>query len=302
MNRTEALESLSSSSSHERFRAAHALTKCAERQDIPLLLKAKHNEHDTYVLMRLDSAITHAKLVSEKYLSLNTPPPQTFQDEEMMAHAKAQAIEWVGGLLLHEIGSKLGLISLTASTEVDAYELSDTHRHIKNLQSIFDAIEQLRRAANPAKYEQFDLAELIEEIYKIENQGSNVEFSLVGIRPLMVTSSKQLIRLALCNGVRNAIEAVSSISRSTTNIQTSPIVITWGSTDSEHWISVIDDGAGIGGSIKSIFDIGKSTKSGHPGFGLAIAKQAVDTLGGKITLEASNGRGAKYGLRWRINQ
>lgn len=300
MNREAALALLDSKSSHERFRAAHALTRVAERQDIPILQHAKHQEHDAYVLMRLDAAIQQAALANYNQDELSVQPEFELEDANILTYAKAQAIEWVSGLLLHEIGSKLGLISLAASTEIVSYEKSTTKRHVQNLQAIFDAIEQLRKAANPAKYEQFDLAELIEEIVSIENQNNASEFSLVGIRPLIITSSKHLIRLALCNGIRNSIEAIISISESNRN-QVSPIIIAWGKTDTECWISVIDDGIGIVDPSKSIFDVGKSTKSGHPGFGLAIAKQALETLGGDMTLEPSSGRGAKYEMRWSIS-
>ena len=302
MNRVDALAFLTSTSSHERFLAAHALSKLAEHQDISALKLARHKEQDSYVLTRLNSAIEHLERAYEKHsVTTKSPEPEEL-DKEIMEHAKGQAIEWIAGLLLHEIGSKLGLISLAASREVNSYEESHTKRHVQNLQTIFDAIEQLRKAVNPAQYEQFDLAELIDEISEIENEGNNVEYSLVGIRPMMITSSKQLIQLALCNGIRNAIEAVATLTP-LANLSNQPaIVITWGSSDTEYWISVIDDGLGITGFPKSFFEIGKSTKTGHPGFGLAIAKQALDTLGGKVTLAASTGRGAKYEMRWRINK
>ncbi|MFW1942091.1 sensor histidine kinase [Acinetobacter guillouiae] len=297
MNKSLALELLSSSSSHDRFKAAHALINLVDNQDLRTIQVAKHNETDTYVLSRLEALILK---ISEDNDPENPDPIYSDTDisnEKLFAHAKAQAIEWVSGLLLHEIGSKLGLVSLSASKDIESYNESRTKYHIQNLQAIFDAIEQLRKATNPSKHDQFDLSELIEEIISFESSNFLSEFSKVGPRPFIINSSRHLIRLALCNGIRNAIEATKSI-EGLNQRDMPPIVVAWGETDSEYWISVLDEGIGLSASSINIFEIGKSTKSGHIGFGLSIARQALDTLGGNVTIESQLERGVKYEIRW----
>lgn len=301
MNRVDALSALFSESSHIRFQAAHALVKLAEPQDLDTVKEAKRNETVAYVISRLDAVIKHCSDIQQVKKVEIQPLDDSKFDTDLLKIARASAIEWVSGLLLHEIGSKLGLIALTISSELKNYEQSKTKKHISNIQAIFDAIEQLRLAANPSQYEHFDLSDLIDDIASIENSTFNVEFILVGARPFMITGSKQLIRLALCNGLRNAFEAVKQVTDRSMQTTVKPVVIAWGSSDIEYWISVIDDGDGIIGSVKNVFDVGKSTKSGHPGFGLSIAKQALDTLGGSVTLESSQGGGAKYEIRWKIS-
>ncbi|MCX4104763.1 ATP-binding protein [Aeromonas hydrophila] len=298
MNRAQALELLSTGSSHERFRAAYFLVKSAELVDLSALNSAKHSETDAYVLNLLDAAIKNVQHASRPELVQSAVPESELSGEELLAVAKAQAIEWVSGLLLHEIGAKLGLVSFAASQDIADYESSLTKLYMNNLQSIFDAIGQLRSAANPPKYEDFDLSVLVEDITSIELHDSEIEVSFFGIRPFMVTSSKQLIRLALGNGIRNAIEAVAALTESANESYSKTVVVTWGKTDSEYWISIIDSGVGILDAPPNLFDVGKTTKSGHPGFGLAIAKQAMETLDGVISLENSASYGAKYEMRW----
>jgi signal transduction histidine kinase len=72
-------------------------------------------------------------------------------------------------------------------------------------------------------------------------------------------------------------------------------------TDKDYWISILDDGIGLSDAPKNMFEVGKTSKKEHPGFGLAIAKQAMDTLDGTLSLAPYSGRGAKYEMRWRIN-
>jgi signal transduction histidine kinase len=103
-----------------------------------------------------------------------------------------------------------------------------------------------------------------------------------------------LVRLGISNGVRNAVEAVGE----GLSDEPHPIVVAWGETDVDYWVAVIDRGPGIVGLLESAFEIGKTTKKGHSGFELAIARQAVETLGGTSILQPAAGGGAHYEIRW----
>ena len=63
----------------------------------------------------------------------------------------------------------------------------------------------------------------------------------------MVTSDPTLVRLAVCNGIRNAIEAVAAANLA----EPHPIVITWGETDIDYWVAVLDRGVGIVGPVEA---------------------------------------------------
>src|SRR5207302_9990647 len=113
---------------------------------------------------------------------------------------------------------------------------------------------------------------------------------------LLIISDARLLQLAVCNGLRNAIEAVVEGGSS----ELDAIIITWGATDVDYWITVIDHGPGLAGPVESAFEIGKSTKQGQGrrGFGLAIARQAMQTLGGTVSLLPAVRGGTRYELRW----
>ncbi|MPW11072.1 sensor histidine kinase [Paraburkholderia sp. CNPSo 3155] len=297
MTREQALSKLLSDSSHDRFHAARALMKLARPEDLQPLLKARHAERDSYVLKQIEVAIASCS----KRVTVLEMDDDDQDEDESLSRVKADAIEWISGILLHEIGSKLGLIALSASREVPNFVDSKTARHVRNLQSIFDAIEQLRSASIKPSIERFDLAELIDEVASVENEGNVADISLVGMRPLLVTSSRHLLQLALCNGLRNGIEA-GVIKRQGGRESAAHLVVTWGKTDREFWVSVVDDGPGLARSAATSFGIGKSTKAGHAGFGLAIAMRALETLGGEVSLSPSPGGGAKYEIRWGITE
>jgi C4-dicarboxylate-specific signal transduction histidine kinase len=94
--------------------------------------------------------------------------------------------------------------------------------------------------------------------------------------------------------LRNAIEAANQSKAE------QPVVITWGATDTDYWVTIIDDGPGIAGPPESAFEPGKSSKKGqgHIGFGLTIARQAMETLDGFVALGAGKAGGARYDLKW----
>lgn len=297
MTREEALHQLFAESSHQRFMAVHELSKTATSEDLPLLLRARQGERDAFVLKRLESVIA---LCTKKHTRRELPKllPRD-EGEDPFPAARAQAIDEVAGVLLHEIGSKLGLVAYTASKEVPNYDSSLTGQRIRSLQASFDAITQLRDATTQPRLEQFDLVDLIQEVINIEADGNPAAIAMYGMRPFVVTSGRHLLRLALCNGIRNAIEATTEPPKTTSPADDARVIVTWGATDRDNWISVIDHGPGIAASFNFLFHMGKTTKTGHGGFGLSIAKQALETLGGEVVLDASPAGGAKYEMRWK---
>src|SRR5207237_5067530 len=104
--------------------------------------------------------------------------------------------------------------------------------------------------------EEFDLAQLLADIVEDETVGKKSLVSLHGPSPMLIISDARLLQLAVCNGLRNAIEAVVEGGSS----ELDAIIITWGATDVDYWITVIDHGPGLAGPVESAFEIGKSTK------------------------------------------
>lgn len=294
--RAKAVAQLSSKNPHDRYLAAKVLRAIGTEDDILELMNAKRAESDSATIRWLSYAIAAcAKRAREQTREYG--PIEPVAESSVVQSVRAQAVEWIAGILLHEIGGKIGLLGSTARREIADYDASRTAKHIEDLELIFEGILQLRKAANAPKMAEFDLAQLIENIVHVEIGEKEVDVSLVGRKPLILFSDGSLLRLALCNGIRNAIEAVLQLSEP----QSHGIVINWGVTDAEFWVSVIDRGAGLVPG-ESAFDIGRTTKSGHAGFGLAIARQAMEKLEGSVTLFPSAAGGAAYEIRGRLVQ
>lgn len=291
MTREEAAELLLDPSSRERLRAAAFFAQHAIEADIPVLRRARQAEGDTYVLRRLDTAL--ARFVATAYAS-NETTDQAITIAESEAFAKA--IEWVGRLVLHEMEGPLGRVALYASREVASYADSKIKAELETLQQIFSGLTVLVEASRPASKTEFDLAQLISDLVATEVAG-RLDVSMHGPKPFVVESDRSLLRLAIGNGIKNAFEAVVEFGSATVE---HPIIVNWGRSDREYWVSVIDSGPGVKGSVEERLRAGDSTKEGHLGFGLAVAKQAMESLNGTIDLRSGRGNGASYELRWSI--
>ena len=284
---------LSARSAHDRLKAARFLARNTDEADLQVLRDALRRETVSYVRASLELAVkraSHAAAIAKGSAVLDeieVPP-------DVRRHIRNEATAEVAGRLLHEVASPVGLIASAAAREVPDFENSSTKRHVDTLKRVFDAIAQLRSAVAVPRPEEFDLAELITELVAEIIEGHSVEASLHGSRPMLVRSDPGVLRLALSNGIRNAVEAATS----TVEDERLPIVVTWGVTDVDYWVAVLDGGPGLVGPAESAFGVGKTTKKGHTGFGLTIARQAIETLGGACTLQPATDGGARFEVRW----
>jgi signal transduction histidine kinase len=294
VTKQEALNSLKSGSPHERLSAARYLARNLELQDLAAIRQARADETDAYVRTTLDMAISRLLSRDDNDKSLSEPASDLEIPENILRTIRSQAVEEVTALLLHEVASKVGLVANSASTEIPDYPSSRTKRYIENLQRIFEGIQQLKIATATAKPQQIDLAELIDRIIAEDLGDVKCTVSTLGIRPMIVTADPTLLRFAISNGLLNAVEA--STARKAEKLD--PVVITWGKTDVDYWVAIIDQGAGLPAAVESAFEPGKSNKTGHIGYGLAIAKQSMETLDGSVTLSPGTSGGARYELRW----
>ncbi|TCW42925.1 histidine kinase/DNA gyrase B/HSP90-like ATPase [Phytobacter diazotrophicus] len=292
MTREEALVALTSENSHTKFKAVRELESLALETDIQELLQIKASESDTYLIRGIERLIQN--LHSDNYVE-DTEPDVIPQ--EVKKKLRAEAIEWVAGLLLHEIGSKIGLLASTISNELPNYAISRTKTRIEHLQDVFDGIGELKKATSLPHPIDMDLPTFLKDIVELEMTDKDIDVSFVGRSPLVIFCDRGLLRLALCNGIKNALEAAISLSNEE---RRASIVISWGQTDRDTWISVIDNGPGLPGNSASSFNLGETSKSGHLGFGLGIASQAIETLHGKVELRNSESEGAVFELRWSL--
>lgn len=290
MTKEDALSALQSAVTRERLRGALYFVENGSGDAVGQLQVALTRETDTYVRRRLEQALSRRAPRQEPVEDSRNAEPYAEGSEAQLA----RAFEWVGGVFTHEIEGPIGRVAYRASREIPEYEASKTKREIEYLKDVFEGISQLVVASRAPRPEEFDLAALIDEIAESEAPLVIVRVARHGPRPSVVLTDKALLRLAIMNGIKNAVEAVESVGLE----EDHAITITWGLTDRDTWVSVMDRGPGLQAPALDAFRIGTSTKAGHSGFGLAIARRAIESLGGTVTLEPQAGGGARYLIRW----
>lgn len=295
MTREEALAQLGASSAHLRGQAARALGTLGQADDLTRLRKAQQVETVSHVNYALQDAIR--RLAHQQQPDLLAGDDSDVIPEDVRQQIYGQAVEWTTGFLLHEIASPIGLVRLAAKRELgERWEGSETKRHLESVNRVFEAIETLKNAAAVPRPQEFDLAALIDELISTYPPEMTTWISTIGGRPCVIKGDPSLIRMVVVNGLRNAVEAQTTVGREP---QSHDVTVSWGETDVDYWVSVLDHGEGIKGPIETAFEIGNSTKKNHTGFGLAIARQAVQTMIGSLVLEPAKDGGALYTARWR---
>jgi signal transduction histidine kinase len=152
-------------------------------------------------------------------------------------------------------------------------------------------MHRLHDAAAAPNFVQFDLVQLLRE--EVEAGGYSTSQVVVSRSDaLIVTGDPDLLRFAVQNCVRNAVEA--SLDDST------PVVIHCGSNQSESWVAILDDGVGLPESKDRLLEPGNSMKSKdeHFGMGLPIAQRAMTSFDGHVALTPRAFGGTSCELRW----
>ncbi|MEX2493732.1 MAG: ATP-binding protein [Nitrospirales bacterium] len=286
-----ALQLLESSSPHQRLRGARHFSRTNLPDLIPKFKTYLQKERVSHVRAALELAI-------KRNSSSGTLEPQVGLEEEQGEYdgqpvvSKQNADKWAG-ILLHEIEPKVGLIRVSAQKEISNFSNSETKNYLESLDRILAGFSDLRRSIATPKADEFDLAELVQEVSQQERtEDSNI--SLSGQKPFLIKSDKNLLHMAISNGIRNAIEAIQE------NTGEKNIVVSWAKTDVDYSLTILDNGLGIQDGKTSLFEVGNTSKKNHGGFGLAIIKHALENLDGRASLSTAKDGGAKLELRWRL--
>ena len=293
-DRKEALALLTSTAPHDRLKAARTLRRFRNKADAPKLRAAIKTESVSWVKKALTAALTNCTMpvVTEAEFA----DTSLAISERLRQELSGKITQEITGILLHEIEPVFGLLRAAASEEIPKRSESQTWTYLEYLKKILSGIQSLRIAASMPNLEEFDLAELIAEVAGTEVPAGKATVSLVGHQPLLCKNDASLLRLALANGLRNAVDALEGVRLSE---GAHAIIVAWGQTDIDYWITVIDKGKGLELRSDAAFDTGNTTKKGHPGMGLSIARRAMDSLEGTADLEAKED-GTHFELRWLI--
>ncbi|MGK0273058.1 MAG: signal transduction histidine kinase [Cocleimonas sp.] len=294
----QALKMLGSDTINDRFKAANYFIKHKNLAYKTVLIERQKIERVRHIKMALNRAISNIDVIDTKVFDDNLQDVNTTTDEALKKYLKAQAIHEFSGTIIHELSKRIGLLEGNLKNEFPNLEESKTNKSFANLKIVFNGIKDLQRSVEPTKATEFDLPQAILDIVQEEEGADGIQFNFEGEKPCLIRSNISILHLALSNGIRNSIEAIKQIPDFS---DLNNIVICWGKSDHDIWISIIDNGIGFHGDEKKAFEIGNTNKDGHIGFGLGILEQCMETLGGHVELTSVASGGAKLVLRWMKN-
>lgn len=289
MDAKQAHELLESGDSHSRLKAARFFESSGEIGDLDRIAAACAREDVSRIKKILSK--TRSRLME----SVSFQAPTQSEQIELADEIYSRALHETTRILLHELRHIVGPLITRAKTEIPVYQGSQTSLQIARLTSLLDGFDRLAKAASAAKYEDFDLADMIRDTSQTAKpEDVAIRIEQIGQAPLIVSGDPSLVYMVISNGLRNAVEA----SLPPANEHAPQIIVTWGETDVDYWVSIADRGAGLPVGSDQVWDIGSTNKKDHLGMGLAIAKQAAKSLQGAITLNPRGSGGVAFEFRW----
>ncbi len=280
---------LASSSSHDRVVGARLLSRTARPGDRERIAAALAAETVVWVRKALEDALRKASDGRTPTVVMTGAFEEPDPREEDSARAWAEAV----ASLLHEINPILGLLRVDAPREIADYERSRCKAHVDRLAAVLQAFGDLGHAsATRPQVEEFDLAECLRASVEGLGEQNPFEVEFNGPTPCLADGDARLLDLCITNAIRNAIEAQRAA-----KVETA-LLVAWGVTDRDYWVSILDRGVGLPASFIHAFDVGKTSKKAHRGLGLAIARRAARSLRGTAALRPREGGGVAFELRW----
>jgi len=286
-------EELKSESTEIRLQAARYFAQYAVREDIDRLRAALARESVPWIKRALRIALDRASGFGSRVEETSTSEVATDGIDQRALYARA--VEEVAGTIIHEFAPIVGLMRVWTPRDVGhAYENSHSRRLLDQLLAILSGVRSLKRAAAAPKITKFLVSELVDEIVASQAAEHGIDIKVVGSQRLLVSADKDQLSIVLSNGLRNALEATAQV----THDYKPPVVISWGSTANENYIVIRDFGPGFVSDPQAALKIGSTTKAGHAGFGLALAKQAMFAMSGELELKNADDAGAHFEVRW----
>lgn len=224
------------------------------------------------------------------------------KQDHLVALEKMAVWREIARVLAHEIKNPLTPIQLTVQQMKDKYPGDDPEyaRLLAECSGIVnDEIDSLRKLVR--EFSEFarmpklnlalgDLNELAREVARMYPTGA-LQLEIDPELPEVRFDYEQ-VRRALINLIENALDSIASMESGRVTIATHR---------EGEWVvlAVADNGGGIPADLTDkIFEPYFSTKKSGVGLGLAIVKRIVEEHGGSIFVESSEGKGARFTLRF----
>ncbi len=284
-----AYESALTGEEGERLRAARELRIEPRPELLKFLQKARARERVRWIRIALDEAITACEGIE-----ISSSVVESVATEDSVDAEQAYADGQRDGLrqALHELAPIVGL-ARAAAEEGNETEI---HRHLERLRAACSALRGFVTASAAREFREFDLSLIpLSMATAPPLECPNGLITARGVTPLLVRGDRDLFELALRPVVINAIEAVCDLDD---DPPPNGVRISWGLEGDLCWVVVIDQGPGIE-PLGDLFSSGVSGKPGHPGLGLATARTAMNSLGGRLKIGGSKHGGTTVLLEWQ---
>ena len=224
--------------------------------------------------------------------------------EKKVVEEKTGALEQMIDEVAHEIRNPLTSIGGFARKVFNKLPEDDPNRKymqmiIEDVAVLENMIKQLieLKSMEISQKESVNMNEIITDalqVFEKETAEKNVQVAtyLMDNLPHLFID-KKLMKRALCNMIKNAIEAMEKTEKKLT-IRTA---LSGGYLD----ITIADTGKGIEkDKIRNIFDPMVSSKMFSPGLGLTFAQKIVQYHDGSISVESEPGKGTTFTIRFPV--
>jgi two-component system nitrogen regulation sensor histidine kinase NtrY len=205
----------------------------------------------------------------------------------------------------HEIKNPLTPMKLSIQHLRQAYadRVQDFHLLLDQVsQTIIEQVESLSRiAAEFSRYakmperklEPCQVHDVLLDAVRLFDQEKKIQFKVnLAEGEAAILADKEELRRVFINVLRNAVQAITGEGE---------IRVTTKLTDGQIEIAIADTGRGIPDELKErLFEPNFSTKSEGMGLGLAISKQTVVDLNGRIEIESVVGKGTQVKITFPV--
>ncbi|MGX9257988.1 ATP-binding protein [Pantoea ananatis] len=291
MNNEEILENLKSLSPEKRYEAAKYL---AGNQEVSLeneLKIAREKETVGYIRSTFSIALTRLQTCkNNEELVEEVDKEQDLHKSHNIAHQKG--MDEMASMFIHELENVVGRLAVTTKKEINNYQNSQTKIQIESLRNVIEALTQIKEVNKSKNTEGVNLEQFINEIVFTEFKDFVSAINISGRLVLNCVCDKSLLRMAVVNGIRNALESSADCNKDP------EVNISWGETNIDWFIKIRDNGLGLTMPLEQLVKKKVTTKDYHLGYGLLIITKAIERIDGNWTLENDPADGANLTLRW----